>query len=111
MQQPESKEGLFSPRTPFSASAPQLTPQAMVENLRGWVGGVGVGVEVEVGQGRGAADSADWWETISPNFTCNTPGDKGLGVGEVDKKGEQQGGLRWTFLGKGGDVTREDGLV
>lgn len=52
-----------------------------------WVGGEYWGKEG--GARRGAADSADWWEMISSNFTCNTPGDKGLGGG--GKEGEQAG--------------------
>lgn len=55
----------------------------------GWLGAGDIGERREVEEGRGAAVSADWWEIISSNFTCNTPGDKGLGVGELDKKGEQ----------------------
>lgn len=65
--------------------------------LSGWRCG-GIGERREVGEGRGAADSADWWEMISSNFTCNTPEDRGLRVGGGDKEGEQR--LRWTFLGE-----------
>lgn len=46
--------------------------------LSGWEGEGEIGERRAVGEGRGAAHSADWWEIISSNFTCNTPGDKGL---------------------------------